>query len=64
MVLEGPEGVWVGPAERRLEGAVLRATAALATGEPGGWLARDAFDVTLIGEGWAASLPGCAAGEG
>ena len=64
LVIEGPDGVWVGPPETRMAGRSLTAEATAMLSDPAAWVARDAFDLTLIGRGWAAELPGCAVPRG
>lgn len=63
-VVEGPESLWFEPAEVALDGRVLRVTAAVDPLSPaldGGWMARDALRVTLLGEGRALETKDCGA---
>jgi DsbC/DsbD-like thiol-disulfide interchange protein len=61
VVIEGPEGVWFGPATvSQSERRVAIAAEAQIWGEAS-WVARDALRLTLLFDGWAADLPGCGA---
>ncbi len=59
VVIEGPEGVWFGPAEARLDGATLAVSAEAEIWGDVQWVAREDLMLTLLFDGWAAELPGC-----
>ena len=62
LAVEGPEGVSVGAAALDRDGAAISAAATAQVWDDPGWIGRDAFDLTLIGEGWAIDLPKCGQG--
>lgn len=64
VVVEGPEGLWVGPAAVTLDGGALTAEAEAQVWGETGWIGRDSLDLTLIAGTWAAEIPGCAAPKG
>ncbi len=59
VVVEGPEGVWFGPAETRVEGARVAVAAPVET-EAGRWIDRAALTMTVLSPEGAASIEGCA----
>jgi DsbC/DsbD-like thiol-disulfide interchange protein len=61
VVVEGPEGVWFGPAATQVDGSALDIVADAEIWSDIGWIGREDLDVTLLYEGWATALPGCGA---
>lgn len=59
-VVEGPETYWFHAAEVSLDGREVAVTAPLDPASPGGWLARDALRVTLLGGAGAVETDACA----
>lgn len=62
VVIEGPEGLWFGPLEARLEKGEIVATGEMRA-EPGEWIDRSALRLTLLdrAEGPALTVAGCPA---
>lgn len=60
MVAEGPEGVWFGPVETRLEDGDVIATSPIRT-EAGAWIDRGALRLTILGGVRGVEVNGCAA---
>jgi DsbC/DsbD-like thiol-disulfide interchange protein len=67
-VVEGPDGVWFGPAATTLDGAAMVVTAEARLADPALWVGRDALRLTLFGAGLGAAgaleVEGCAARAG
>jgi DsbC/DsbD-like thiol-disulfide interchange protein len=67
-VVEGPDGVWFGPATTATDGAAVLVTAEARLADPALWVARDALRLTLFGAGLGAvgalEIGGCAARAG
>lgn len=59
IVAEGPEGVWFGPVDARVEGGDLVAEAPMRA-EPGAWIDRASLRFTLLGGPRALQHDGCA----
>ena len=59
VVAEGPDGVWIGPMASSLHHGDLIARGPVET-EAGRWIDRSSIIVTLLGDGGAAEIEGCA----
>jgi DsbC/DsbD-like thiol-disulfide interchange protein len=67
-VVEGPDGVWFGPATTEVAGAEMLVTAQARLADPALWVGRDALRLTLFGAGLGAAgsleIDGCAGPAG
>jgi DsbC/DsbD-like thiol-disulfide interchange protein len=61
VVVEGPEGVWFGPAAVTRNGVSLSIAAEAQIWGDRDWIGRDEIRLTLLFEDWAADLPACGA---
>lgn len=59
VVIEGPEGVWFGPAETSVAGGRVAVAAEVRT-EAGRWIDRAALTMTVLSPDGAAAVDGCA----
>lgn len=59
VVIEAGEDVWVSPAEVRMEGGAILASAEVETLAPDAWIDRADISVFLLGEDQAFAAPGC-----
>jgi DsbC/DsbD-like thiol-disulfide interchange protein len=62
LVVEGPPGVWFGPAETRIENTIFHAEAEARLWDEGLWIGRDALTLSLIGEHGVIEQQGCVGG--
>lgn len=64
VLVEGPETAWIGEAETRAEGGELTVTATVSMLDKAAWISRSDLRFTVLDEGFASDLRGCAAPPG
>ena len=64
VVVEAPKGAWFHHTRTEAAGRALTVRAKLGLADPGAWVAREAIRFTVLGEGFAAEIEGCAAPGG
>ncbi len=61
VVIEGPAGAWFHEVEATPAPRAIDVEAVLSLEDPAAWVPREDVRITLLGEGWAADIRGCAA---